>query len=286
LRKVPWLLAVPCVVAVLAFRYTPSVLGAIYAFTNWTGGGLSAHWTGFGNFTAIFNNPETSSALWRTLLLAGLFVVFSNALGLAMALACHRAVTRNLLRALIFLPFALSDLAVSYVWQYIFQYNGPINSFLATVGLGSWRATWLADPRFALFTILIVLVWQYTGLTMVLYLAGLAGIPDELTDAAAVDGASSWMRFRRVTFPLLAPALTVSVGITLIFGLSAFSQVIALTGGGPINDTETLATEMYKYTFTYGEFGYGAAIAVVLTIIVAVMATLQIGVFRARETRL
>lgn len=286
LRQVPWLLVVPCLVAVLAFRYTPSVLGALYAFTDWTGLSLNAHWIGTKNFHAILTNAETSSALLRTLELAGLFVLIANALGLALALVFQRAITRNFLRALIFLPFALSELATAYIWQYIFQYDGPLNKALVAIGLGSWRKAWLADPHWAFFTILVVMVWQFTGLTMVIYLAGLEGIPEDLSDAAAVDGASRWMRFRRVTFPLLAPALTVSVGITLIFGLSTFSQVIALTGGGPVTSTETLATEMYKYTFTYGEFGYGAALALTLTVVVTIIATLQIGVFRARESRL
>jgi raffinose/stachyose/melibiose transport system permease protein len=128
-----------------------------------------------------------------------------------------------------------------------------------------------------------VLVWQFCGLTMVIYLAGLQGIPQELVEATAVDGATLWTRFRRVTLPLLAPAITVNVTLTLIFGLRVFDQVLGMTGGGPVNATETLATQVYKQTFAYGRFGYGAALALILAALISVMAISQALILRARE---
>jgi raffinose/stachyose/melibiose transport system permease protein len=145
---------------------------------------------------------------------------------------------------------------------------------------------WLGDPQWALWTIWVVMVWQYSGLTMVIYLAGLQGIPDELLEAAAVDGASAWMRFRRVILPLLAPATTVCATLTLIFGLRVFEQVIALTNGGPVNASETLATQVYKQTFALGRFGYGAALALVLTGLIAVLGLAQLTLLRTREARM
>jgi raffinose/stachyose/melibiose transport system permease protein len=121
---------------------------------------------------------------------------------------------------------------------------------------------------------------------MVIYLAGLEGIPDELHDAAAVDGASSWLKFRKMTLPLLAPAITVSVTLTLIFGLGAFDQILSLTGGGPVNATETLATQVWQHTFVYGRFGYGSALALILTALVATLSIAQVSLLRYRETRL
>src|SRR4029077_3837708 len=134
-----------------------------------------------------------------------------------------------------------------------------------------------------LWTVLVVLVWQFTGLAMVIYLAGLQGISPELDEASAVDGASIWMRFRWVTLPLLAPALTVSATLTLIFGLRVFDQVLALTGGGPVDASETLATQVWEQTFQFGKFGYGAAIALVLSGLIIVVTLSQLAVLRWRE---
>jgi raffinose/stachyose/melibiose transport system permease protein len=287
LKKVSWLLAVPAVAVLVCLRFLPSVIGGTYAFTNWDGAGADASWIGLENFRTIFSDPTTSNALLHTFQLAGLLVVICNVFGLLLAMGLRRALkTRNLMRAMFFLPFALSHLATGYIWQYIFQYNGPINRILGMVGLDSWQRVWLADPNWAIYTILVVLVWQYTGLTMIIYLAGLEGIPDELHDAVAVDGASSWLKFRAVTLPLLAPAITISATLTLIFGLGAFDQVLSLTGGGPVNATETLATQVWQNTFVYGRFGYGSALALILTALVATLSIAQVSLLRYQETRL
>jgi raffinose/stachyose/melibiose transport system permease protein len=287
LKKVPWLIAIPAVAVLIGLRFLPSIIGGTYAFTSWNGAGTDATWIGLENFRTILSDPTTSNALVHTFQLAGLLVVICNVLGLLLALGLRKQLkTRNLMRALFFLPFALSHLATGYIWQYIFQYSGPLNSLLAAVGLESWQRVWLADPTFAIYTILVVLVWQYTGLTMVIYLAGLEGIPDELHDAAAVDGASPWLKFRKVTLPLLAPAITISVTLTLIFGLGAFDQVLSMTGGGPVNATQTLATQVWQNTFVYGRFGYGSALALILTALVAVLSIAQVSLLRYREARL
>jgi raffinose/stachyose/melibiose transport system permease protein len=287
LRRVPWLLALPAILAVLLLRYGPTIFGGSYAFTNWNGGGLGAKWIGIENFRQILRDPLTRNALLHTLEIAAIFVVAVNVIGLALALGLRRTLrTRNVLRAVFFLPVVLSELATAYIWAYIFQYDGPLNLFLGSVGLDSWKKTWIADPTWAMVTILVVLVWQFAGLTMVIYLAGLQGIPEELDDAAAVDGASAWGRFRGVTLPLLAPAVTVAVTLTSIFGLRVFDQVIGVTGGGPANATETLATQVYNQTFVFGRSGYGTALALILTVLVAVLVVTQATLLRAREMRL
>jgi raffinose/stachyose/melibiose transport system permease protein len=206
---------------------------------------------------------------------------------LALAVGLNRTLkSRNFIRALFFAPVVMSPLAVAYIWQFIFAYDGPLNSLLGAVGLGSWRQAWLGSPTWALWAIFLVLVWQFSGLTMIIYLAGLQGVPDELQEAAAVDCATTFYRFRRVTLPLLAPALTIALTLTLINGLRVFDQIIAWTNGGPYYATETLTTQIYQQTFVNGRFGYGAATALVLTAIITVFALAQLGVLRAREKRL
>ena len=161
-----------------------------------------------------------------------------------------------------------------------------MNTLLDTIGLESLKRPWTGDPTWALWTIFVVLVWQFVGLSMVMYLAGLEGIPEELDEASAVDGASTFRRFRKITLPLLAPAITVSVTLSTIYGLGVFDQVLAVTGGGPVDASETLATQIYKQTFAFGRFGYGTALSLVLTILITVLAVSQLLVLRARERRM
>jgi raffinose/stachyose/melibiose transport system permease protein len=286
LKQVPWLLALPGFAALFAFHFVPIGLGGYSAFTNWNGL-THATWIGLRNFRDIFADQSARGALWHTLELAGCFVVAVNAIGLTLALALNRAVkTRHLLRSLFFAPVAVSPLAIAFIWRWIFDYQGALNRVLADVGLESWRRAWLGDPRTALWTILVVMIWQFSGLAMVLYLAGLQGISDEVYEATLVDGASGWLRLRKVVLPLLAPAITVSATITLIHGLRVFDQVMALTQGGPVDASETLATQIYKQTFYVGRFGYGAAFALILTALIAVLALTQLALLRMNEERL
>jgi raffinose/stachyose/melibiose transport system permease protein len=283
---VPWLLALPAVLALVLFHFLPIAVGGSFAFTDWNG--LShASWVGLDNFRAIARDPTPRGALWHTLELAVCFVVVVNAIGLALALGLNRAVkTRHLLRSLLFAPVVMSPLAIAFIWQWIFDYQGGLNRLLGGVGLSSLERSWTGDPSTALWTILVVLVWQYSGLAMVLYLAGLQAISDDVYEATLVDGASPWFRLRKVVLPLLAPAMTVSATMTLIIGMRAFDQIFALTGGGPVDASETLATQVYKQTFVGGRYGYGAALALVLTAVIAVLALAQLTVLRLNEQRL
>jgi raffinose/stachyose/melibiose transport system permease protein len=283
---VPWLLAVPALLGLVLFHFLPIGFGGYYAFTDWNGL-TSASWVGLKNFNEIANDATARSVFGHTLELAGGFVVLVNAVGLGLALALNTAVkTRSLLRSLFFAPVALSPLAVAFIWQWIFDNEGALNRSLGALGLDSLERPWLGDPSTALWAVLAVLVWQFSGLTMILYLAGLQGIPDTVYEATLVDGASGWLRFRKVVLPLLAPAMTVSVTISLVLGLRVFDQVLALTGGGPVTATETLATQVWKQTFALGRFGYGAAFALILTGLIAVLALSVLRLLRLNEQRL
>ena len=286
LRRVPLLLAVPAVLFLLAFNTIPILAGMRYAFTNWTGFN-TPHYVGLTNFKQAFTDPVARGALEHTLILAATFFVLTNVLGLVLALGLNRTLkSRNVLRFVFFLPVAMSPLAVGYVWSSIFAFNGALNGLLSDLGLKSWERAWTANPHWALWTILVAMVWQYSGLTMVIYLAGLQGISDELLEATAVDGASLWTRFRRVTLPLLAPAITVNATLTAIIGLRVFDQVVALTAGGPDYSSETLPSMVWRITFQDGQFGYGTALAVLLTILVAAVVLTQLAFLRAREARI
>jgi raffinose/stachyose/melibiose transport system permease protein len=286
-RRVPFWLVIPGFAAVLAVHFIAPGFAAAYAFTDWSGFSSHASWVGLKNFREVFSNPIEQGAFKHTLELAVTFVILVNGIGLALAVGLYGALkTRVVLRAVFFAPAVASPLAVAFIWRYIFDYNGALNKLFNGVGLHSWVRPWLGDPKFALWTILLVLVWQYSGLVMIVYLAGLQGIPDELYEAAAVDGAGSFRMFRKITFPLLAPAFTVAATLTTIFGLRVFDQVLALTSGGPFYATETLATQVWQQTFVVGRFGYGAALALMLSLLISAVAITQLLILRRREANL
>jgi len=280
----PWGWAIPAIIFVLAIVYLADLAGALYSLTDWTGSDAGAKFIGLGNFAQIVQDDSARSALLHTLVIAVVFVVVANAIGMALAVALARTLkTRNVLRSMFFLPVAMSPLAVSYIWKYMLQFDGPLNGLLGAVGFKSVQQDWIGSPTFAIWAIVVVFIWQFSGLTMVFYLAGLQSIPIEVEEAAAIDGASAWGRFRSVTLPLLAPSITVSLTFTIVLGLRVFDQVMALTAGGPVGATETLATQVYKQTFVNGQFGYGAALSVVMTLLIALIGFAQLIVLRRNE---
>jgi raffinose/stachyose/melibiose transport system permease protein len=268
-----WWWALPAILMVLAIHYVATAGGAFYAFTDWTGIG-DFEFIGLENFQRIFENPALIGSLKNTLFLAFGFLILTNVIGLALALALNRTLkTRYFLRVLFFMPVVLSPLAVSYIWKFIFDFNGPLNDVIGWFGMAP--KTWLADPNLSLWAILVVMAWQTTGMCMVIYLAGLATVPPDIEEAAALDGAGTWRRFRHITVPSIRPSIAIASTLMLLQGLRVFDQVMALTGGGPAGATETLATQVYKQTFALSNFGFGAALALLLTLIMLVFSVLQ-----------
>jgi raffinose/stachyose/melibiose transport system permease protein len=277
-----WWWALPAVVLMLALIYATTASGAFYAFTNWTGIG-DFDLVGLSNFRRIFSNDELVGSLVNTLLLAVGFLVLTNVLGLLFALALNRGLkTRFVLRTLLFMPVVIAPIAVAYIWKFIFAFDGPLNQTLGAVGLTSWQHDWLAEPKLALAAVLVVMVWQNTGFVMVIYLAGLATVPVELEEAASLDGAGVFQRFRLVVLPMIQPSVAIATTLMLIQGLRIFDQVLALTGGGPSGATQTLATEIYQQTFVFTNFGFGAALALVLSVLIMVFTVVQQYATRAR----
>lgn len=278
--RVPWAFAWPALALYVGIFLIPTILGAYYAFTAWDGI-TPARWVGLQNFNELFEDPSGRNALVHTFVLAAVYVVAVNGLGLALALGLNRGLqTRGVLRALYFFPAVVSPLAVAYIWRYMLDPSGPINGALRAVGLGGLAAPWLGQIGTALPAVIVVMVWQFVGWHTVIYLAGLQSIQEELYEAAAVDGAGPWRRFRDITRPLLAPAFTISIVLSLVISLTTFDQVIALTGGGPAGATETIGTFVYTQAFVNGRMGYAAAAALVLMVIVAIAVAVPLALMR------
>ena len=278
--------ALPAIVVYLVVVIYPSLAGAVYAFTDWSGIGGSAKWIGTENFQQLFSDDQSVGALRNTVLLTIFIVVVQNAVGLALALGVHaRLKSKYLLRAVFFAPVVLSQVVIAFLWKYLLNPDpdSGINALLGAVGLSSLQHDWLGDPSTALWAVGFTVVWQYAGYSMVIFLAGLQAVPRELEEAAAIDGAGRWMRFRKVVLPLLAPAVTINLMLSTIGGLKLFDQVFAITQGGPGYSTETLSTLIYKQAFVFGNYGYSTAVALVLAILVAAVSLVQLKILRGRE---
>src|SRR3954453_2562608 len=280
----PWWFTAPALALFAFVVLIPSVRGVYYAFTDWDG--LDPHFSfvGLGNFVELTRDPDARQAIRHTLLIAVAITIVQNGFGLLLALGVNSTIkSRNVLRVFLFAPAVITPIVTAYLWRNLLGPEGAINSALGLIGLDSWQRDWLGDPQLALWSIVGVIVWQFAGYSMVIFLAGLQSVPQEIYEAPATDGAGPVRRFWSVTRPLLAPAFTINLMLSIIGGIKLFDQVYALTGGGPGHATDTLSTLIYKDAFTLGEFGYSIALAVVLTVIVAVVSTGQYVVLARSE---
>lgn len=271
-----WWFLLPAMLLFAFVVLVPSARGVYYAFTDWDGLDPDFSFVGLDNFTALARDDDAVQAIWHTLLIAAAITIIQNLIGLLLALGVNSAIkSRNLLRVFLFAPAVITPIVTAYLWRNLLGPDGAVNSLLGAVGLDSWQRDWLGNPDLALWAVVGVIVWQFAGYSMVIFLAGLQSVPAEIHEAAAIDGAGPVRRFWSVTRPLLAPAITINLMLSVIGGLKLFDQVYALTGGGPGHATDTISTLIYKDAFTLGEFGYSIALAVILTLIVAVVSTGQ-----------
>jgi raffinose/stachyose/melibiose transport system permease protein len=242
------------------------------------------HWVGIDNFRAILHDQAARDAIKNTVFMALGITIVQNAIGLLLALGVNSQIkSRHILRVALFAPAVMTPVVVAFLWQYMYSPTGAVNRGFGAVGLSGLQQEWLGDPSLALWCVVAVIVWQFAGYSMVIFLAGLQSIPTEVVEAAAVDGAGHFRRFWYVTRPLLAPALTVNLLLSMIGGLKLFDQVWVLTNGGPGTSTETLSTLIYKNAFQFGEFAYSAALALLLTVFVAVVSGAQYKILRRQE---
>ena len=283
-RSSAWWFVLPALAVYAFIVLVPTVRGGFYAFTDWDGLSPVQEWVGIDNFRAMLDDKAAREAIKNTVLVAVAITIIQNAVGLLLALGLNSQVkSRHFLRVVLFAPAVMTPVVVAFLWQYMYSPSGAVNRGFGVLGLDGLQQEWLGDPSLALWCVVAVIVWQFAGYSMVIFLAGLQSIPDEVIEAAAVDGAGSFRRFWYVTRPLLAPALTVNLMLSIIGGLKLFDQVWVLTNGGPGTSTENLSTLIYKNAFQFGEFAYSAALALILTVFVAVVSGAQYRLLRRQE---
>ncbi|WP_411093405.1 carbohydrate ABC transporter permease [Streptomyces sp. 049-1] len=286
-RRTPPLVLAFVLIPLLAealWVFWPAFQGFYLALTDWDGVSPPT-FVGLDNFREMAGDATFRSATWHTVLWLVLFGGLSAVLGLAAAMLLQqerRGV--GFYRAALFLPVVFSLVATALVWQAIYQPDGVLNQFLDSVGLGSLRHAWLADQDTALYAVIAPALWRQIGYVMVLYLAGLKGIDPVLYEAAKVDGAGPWQRFRHVTLPQLRSVNAVVLSVIVIDSLRSFDVVWSLTRGGPYHSSELLSTYMYSTAFQSLRLGYGSALAVVIFVLAfGVIASYLVRAFREAD---
>ncbi|HEX6685644.1 MAG TPA: sugar ABC transporter permease [Candidatus Limnocylindrales bacterium] len=263
---VPWAFIAPNLLGMLAFTLVPVVTGLLISFTDWNvvSGIDGIRWVGLANFTELFADKQFWAAGGRTLLYAGVSVPATTLLGLALAHALNRPLPgRGALRAIFFIPHIVNMIAIGTAWLLLLNpSSGLVNQGLRAIGVDE-PPLWFISQTWALPALMLITLWGGIGYVAVIYLAALQNMPRDLYEAAMVDGAGLWRRFRTVTWPGLMPTTTF-LGITAFIGYSqGFGLIAYLTAGGPGDATTVLSYYMYQNGFQYYRFGYAAAMGVV-----------------------
>lgn len=274
---------VPAVAVYAGIVVIPVFYVLYIALHRWDGLG-AIQFIGLHNFARIAQDPVFWQALRNniTLIAASVLVELPLALGLALAVTGVRR-GRLFFRTVLFAPLVISIVASGFLW--VFFYNpvfGPLNTLLREIGLSGWARGWLGEPSTALWAVIGTIVWRHAGFHMVLFIAAIETIPEELYEAARVDGASGWRLTRHITLPLLVMPAKIAAILAIVGSLKYFDLIWVMTGGGPAHTTELLATHMYTQTFRTFQMGYGAALASVLFMLAFVVTVLFLAATRGR----
>jgi multiple sugar transport system permease protein len=251
---------------VAVLLYAPFLWTAYLSFTHYDG--LSpATWAGISNYQHLVHDPALATAIRNTLLWVAGTTLLPVGLGLLVAYLSYNLKGGAWLRLPFLLPYAFSGAGIGFVWSILLSHGGTVNHVLAFLHLPGASTELLLNAPLNTIVLIVALTWQQLGVNMLLFVVGLQSIPKEPLEAARLDGASGWRLFRHVVWPLLRPLTTVVVGLALVSSLKTFDVVWVATQGGPGTSSETLAIAMYKATFVANDYGYGSAIAVMLTVV-------------------
>lgn len=275
----------PALVVYLVMVIVPSLQSLQLSFTNWDGISDSYDWVGIRNYSDILSSGRFWNAVKNTLILGLGSALVINLISLVMALMLDRLHhLQGFFRTAVYLPSLVSGFILATIWKYLLNYNfGSVNTILRDMGLGDWANDWLGNSDIVVWVILFIVCFTLGGNTTLIYLANLQSVPQELIEAAKIDGASSGRVFRHVTWPMLAGAVTVNMTLAMIAGWTIFDQVMVLTAGGPGFVSETMAFFIYKVGFGEYRAGYGSAAAIVLFLVVIVSTVLANTYMRKRE---
>lgn len=284
-KKLNWFY-VPAVILMVAFIAYPLCNAVYLSFFKWNGYSASKEFIGITNYISMFSDKTFLSSLRNTLIYGFGCTILQQIIGLALALFLNSKFKgRGIVRTVIYMPAMVSGLVMGYIMYFFFQYKGGVMTDIITF-FGGNPIDWLGNGAYAIGVIVFINTWQFVGVSMVIYLAGIQGVSQSYLEAAVVDGANAWQKFRYITLPLLTPAIASSVIYNLIGGLKLYDVIIALTDGGPAKKTHSLATYIANRYFDAERAGYAAAIGVFSFVMIMVISVIVNGYFRRKEVDL
>ncbi len=259
----------PALILYTVFMLYPFVQSIYLSMTNWDGAQPVKQFVGLSNYAALVQDPLVWESLVHNLIWVVVGTIAPIVIGLLLAvLLWSRPRGFLLFRTVFFMPQVLPVVIIGIIWGWIYNpVFGLLNQMLTSIGLDSWTQGWLGDPNLALYAVLVAAVWAEIGFVFVIFLAGLQNVSTDLLEAAMIDGANAWQKFWHVTVPEISNVLTTVTVLLLIGGFSVFDVVFVMTGGGPMNSTQLLATYTYQLAFTQNQIGYAATLSLVLTAI-------------------
>jgi len=277
------LFTLPLLVTFITVVIVPFIIGIVYSFFDWDGMPLNPKvFVGFLNYTKLFSDARFTNTAVRTVIYTLIAVLLINIFGLAFALiVTTKLKTRNVGRTMLFMPYLIGGLILGYIWSFIFS-----DAFAAigkVTGLTGIFFNWLLDSKFALLALIIVSTWQMAGYIMIIYITGIQSIPEDVIEAASVDGAGFWRILFKIKFPLIMQSFTICLFMTLSNCFKVFDINLSLTGGGPNNATEMFAMNIYNEIFALNHFGYGQAKAIVFFLAVAFITLIQVTITKKKE---
>ena len=278
----------PALILYLLFIIVPTVSSVYYSFTSWDGISPDIKFIGLANYKEIFTSARFGNALKNTIILTIFISILENVFALALAVLVDNVRWgKNFFRSAFYIPVLISGIVSGFIWKIMYNYNfGAINSILTQIGMGNFKQDWLGNTSLTLIMIGVGLVWKGAGYYMIIYLASLQSVSTDVIEAAEIDGASPWQRFRMITIPLISGAFTINFTLSLINGLKVFDQINVMTDGGPGFTSETLVYLLYKVGFTEGRQGFGTAVGIMLLFIIIILNTIQQKFLRSREVQL
>lgn len=278
-------LYIPAIAVMMCFIIYPLLRGVFISLFQWNGYSQNMKFVGLKNYLSLFSDKKFVNSFLNTLLYGFGSALLQNVFGLALALLVDcKFKTNNLLRTIVYLPVMISSLVMGYIMYFFLQYNhGVLNEVLGWFNIEP--INWLQDANRGKIFITLINSWQYVGMAMIVYLAGLQNIPSMYMEAAALDGGNWWDVFRHVTLPLLVPAMTTAVVTNVIGGLKLNDVVISLTNGGPANKTHSLSTFISYNYFEMEKAGYASAIGIFMFVFIYIVSTVLTNFFKKREVQ-
>ncbi|WHQ73608.1 sugar ABC transporter permease [Pantoea sp. Lij88] len=279
-QRQAWVLLAPMLLVMLLLTAWPLLRTIWLSFTDAAliGSGETPAWIGLENYLYALSDPDFRASIWRTLYFTLVSVTFEGIIGVLVALLLNQKfIGRNVLRVLVILPWALPTIVNAMMWRLNFNPDyGSINALLSQLGIIDGYRSWLGSPDSALNAVMFADIWKNYPLVTLLVLAALQSIPDDLYEAARLDGASAWRRFRAITFPAIVAPLGVALVLRTIDAFKIFDIIYVMTRGGPVDSTKTLSFFVYQESFSYLRAGSGAAYAILMTLMCALLITLYL----------